>query len=127
MIPETHLDVLRKKGFAHVATVGPRGEPQTNPVWYGWDGRVLRFSTTKGRQKYRNLVRDRRIAVSITDPDEPYRYLEIRGEATIEDDPEYAFIDSMAKKYTGRERFPRQAGEERVVVSVRPQRVTHMG
>jgi PPOX class probable F420-dependent enzyme len=85
-IPESHRDILEKKGYAHVATLGPHGEPESNPVWYGWDGEALKFSNTKGRQKYRNLRRNPHIAVSITDPDNPYRYLEIRGIAEIEDD-----------------------------------------
>src|SRR5699024_7558835 len=69
---EKQQDVLRKPAFGHVATLGPSGEPQTSPVWIDWDGEFLKFSQTSTRQKLKNLERDRRVAVSATDPDDPY-------------------------------------------------------
>ena len=106
-IPEKYRDLLDTTALAHIATLGPNGEPQSNPVWFGWDGQHLRFSQTKTRQKYRNLKRDPRIALSIVDPNNPYRYLEIRGRVVrIDEDPDLAFINSMAKKYIGQERYP---------------------
>lgn len=82
LIPETHEDLVAwdTKSFAHVATSGPDGEPHSSPVWFEWDGTHIKFSLTKSRQKYRNLQRDKRIAFSIMDPENSYRYLEIRGE-----------------------------------------------
>lgn len=129
VIPESHRDILDKKGFAHVATIGPRGEPHSSPVWYGWDGQHVLFSQTKTRQKYRNLLRDPRVALSILDPDNPYRYLEIRGRAVeIVDDEGNAFIDSMARKYLGQDHYPwHQPGDERVIVKVLPEHTTSMG
>jgi PPOX class probable F420-dependent enzyme len=87
------------------------------------------FSQTKTRQKYRNLQRDPRIALSIVDPENPFRYLEIRGEVTrVEEDPNIDFISSMAKKYLGLDRYPNhRPGDERVVVFVRPEHTTQMG
>lgn len=128
-IPEEHLDILKKKGFAHVATIGPGGEPHSTPVWYGWDGEHLLFSQTKARQKYRNLRRNPRVAISVLDPDNPYHYLEIRGVVSaIEDDIDFAFIDSMTKKYIGQEKYPwHQPGDERVIVKVIPLHLTSMG
>ena len=126
-ILETHRDILEKKGFAHIATIGPNGEPQSTPVWYGWDGTDLKFSTTKARQKYRNLVRNPQASASILDPDDPYRYLEIRGAAEIEDDPDKTFIDEMSRKYMGRDFPGNQPGDERVVVKIRPEHVTTEG
>lgn len=129
VIPPTHTDILDKPGFAHVATTGPHGEPQSTPVWYSWDGEHFRFSQTKTRQKYRNLRRDPRIALSVTDPDNPYRYVEIRGSVeSIEDDADRSFIDSLAKRYLNQDVYPwHQAGDERVVVTVRPERTSWMG
>jgi hypothetical protein len=128
MIPETHADLLDKKAFAHAATIGPDGAPQSSPVWFGWDGECLLLSLTTGRQKYRNLQSNPRIAVSLTDPDNPYRYLEIRGTVAIEDDPGNAFINSMAKKYMGEDEYPwPQPGDHRVVVRVTPEHTTAMG
>ncbi len=129
MIPDTHRDVLGKKGFAHVATIGPSGEPHSSPVWYDWDGEHLLFSQTKTRQKYRNLQRDPRLAVSITDPDNPYRYLEIRGTLDgVEEDEGNAFINAMAKKYIDEDVYPwHQPGDERIVLKILPSHTTTMG
>jgi PPOX class probable F420-dependent enzyme len=129
VIPEQYADLLDTTALVHVATLGSDGAPQSTPVWFGWDGTYLKFSLTKGRQKYHNLQRDPRIALSLTDPKNPYRYLEVRGTvARIEDDPDLAFINSMAQKYLGKEKYPwHRPGEERVVVFVQPERTTHMG
>ena len=98
-------------------------------MWFDWDGEHVKFSQTKTRQKYRNLQRDPRIALSIVDPENPFRYLEIRGEVTrVEEDPNIDFISSMAKKYLGLDRYPNhRPGDERVVVFVRPEHTTQMG
>jgi len=87
------------------------------------------FSQTTTRQKYKNLQRDPRIALSIVDPENPFRYLEIRGRVVrFDPDPDKAFIDQMAQKYLGVEKYPwSQPGEDRVVIVVEPQRVTAMG
>ena len=79
MIPASHVDLLTTTALAHIATIGPKGEPQSTPVWFGWDGTHIQFSLTKGRQKYHNLQHEPRIALSLVDPANPYRYLEIRG------------------------------------------------
>ena len=126
-IPENRRDILEKKGLAHIATIGPKGGPQLSPVWYGWDGTHLKFSTTKARQKYKNLVRNPRVSASIVDPDDPFRYLEIRGVAEIEDDPDKAYIGEMARKYLGKDYPLNQADEERVVVKIRPKHATTQG
>lgn len=129
VIPESHADILEQPVLAHVATVGPDGEPQNNPVWFGWDGENVMFSQTTARQKYRNVQDEPRIALSIVDANNPYRYLEIRGPVDrIEPDPDNAFINSMAKKYMDQDVYPwHQPGDERVVVVVRPEHTTQMG
>ena len=129
VIPASHVDLLESTALAHVATIGPDGEPQVNPVWFGWDGTHVLFSQTTTRQKVRNLQRDPRIALSIVDPNNPYRYLEIRGVVErVEPDPDIAFINSMAKKYLGEDRYPwHRPEDERVVVVVRPEHTTQMG
>jgi PPOX class probable F420-dependent enzyme len=129
VIPDSHKDLLEKAGFAHVASLGPEGEPQSHPVWYDWREGELLVSTTKSRQKYRNYQRDPRVAVSILDPDDPYRYLEIRGRVTdIEDDPEQALIDALAKKYLSTDTYPwRKPGQERVIIHIRPEKANTMG
>jgi len=126
VIPESHRDILEKKGFAHVATIGPGGEPQSHPVWYDWDGEALLISATPTKQRIQNLRRFPRIAVSIQDPDDPYRYLEIRGPVEIEPDPRHHLIDALAKKYLGTERYEHEPPDsERLVVRIIPEHTTH--
>lgn len=128
-IPEKFNDLLESNALAHIATIGPKGEPQNSPVWFGWDGTHILFSQTKGRQKYRNLKRNPQIALSIVDSKNPYRYLEVRGTVVrIDEDPDKAFIDSMSKKYLGQEKYTNnQPGDERVVIVVQPEHITTMG
>lgn len=129
VIPETHADLLNTTALAHIATIGPNGGPQVNPVWFDWDGEHILFSNTRTRQKFKNLQQDPRIALSIVDPENPYRYLEVRGSVVrMDDDPDFAFIDKMAQKYLGQEKYPwTQPGDERVTIVVRPERTTAMG
>ncbi|GCE16234.1 PPOX class F420-dependent oxidoreductase [Dictyobacter kobayashii] len=127
-ISEDYKDLLSTTALAHIATIGPAGEPQTTPVWFDWDGTHILFSQTKGRQKYKNLQRDPRIALSIVDPTNPYRYLEVRGRVVrVDEDPDLRFINSMAKKYMGVDTYPNhQPGDERVVIVIAPEHTTKM-
>lgn len=129
VIPEAYRDLLDSTALAHVSTIGPNGEPQVSPVWFGWDGEHISFSLTTARQKYRNLTKDARIGLSIVDPQNAYRYLEVRGTiARIDEDPNIDFISSMAKKYLGQERYPwHREGDVRVVMVVKPDHTTQMG
>ena len=130
IIPATHTDLLASTALAHVATIGPAGEPQSSPVWFDWDGAFLRFAQVTGyQQKVRNLQRDPRVALPIVDLANAYRYLEVRGRVErIEPDPEWAFINAMAKKYLGQDRYPfGKPGDEWLVVVIRPERTTRMG
>ncbi|MDJ0771396.1 MAG: PPOX class F420-dependent oxidoreductase [Ilumatobacter sp.] len=128
-IPDDYIDLLDKRVFWHIATSGPDGALQSSPVWGGFDDGHFVFSLTKGRQKFRNLQADPTIAVSGTDPENPYRYLEIRGKVVrVDDDSSNAFIDSMAKKYMDVDAYPfHQPGDERVVMRVEPTHTTQMG
>lgn len=130
VIPEQYADLLTSTAVAHIATLGPDGEPQNSPVWFDWDGTHLRFTqVTRLQQKVRNLQREPRVAVSIVDPANPYRYLEVRGAVErLDPDPEGAFIDAMARKYLGEERYPwGKPGDEYVVAVIRPEHTTSMG
>jgi PPOX class probable F420-dependent enzyme len=128
VIPQSATDILKTHGFAHIATIGNKGEPNSSPVWFDWDGTYLKFSQTTGRQKYHNVQRDPHIALSITDPKNPYHYLEIRGKVVrVEDDTDYRFINSLAKKYLGVDKYPNlQPGEHRVILYVQPERTSTM-
>jgi PPOX class probable F420-dependent enzyme len=127
MIPDNLVDILEAKSFANVATIGPDGEPQNNPVWFSWDGKTVNFSQTPDKQKVKNIGRDKRVALSILDPNDPYRYIEIRGEvAAIDPDPDYAFIHHLSNRYMGQD-FPwLQEGEQRLIVRIKPLHTTTM-
>lgn len=120
-IPEDHRDLLERPLFAHLATMRPDGQPQVNPMWFSWDGEYLRFTNTKVRQKYRNIAENPRVAVSITDPDNEYRYLEVRGTVVrVEDDPEGAFFTELAHRYGAGFDAPPEDARHRVVFVVKP-------
>lgn len=125
-IPASHTDFLDKKGFAHISSLGPGGEPQTHPVWYDAAGGQVLVSTGTDRQKYRNIRRDPRVSVTILDPDDPYRFLEVRGRVVeIEPDPEKAFLDRLARKYLGQDSYPyeERRSAERVVLHIQADHV----
>jgi len=125
-VPQEFADLLRTTTVAHIATIGPKGEPQITPVWFDWDGNTIRFSQTTTRQKFRNLQRDPRIALSIVDPNNPYRYLEIRGKVVrIEEDPDLHFLNAMTKRYLGRDTYPwHQPGDEHFIIVIQPEHTT---
>jgi PPOX class probable F420-dependent enzyme len=127
-IPDEFKDLFRKRGFAHLATLMPDGSPQVTPVWCDFDGTYVRINSAKGRLKDKNMRRDKRVALSIQDPDNPYRYLEIRGEVVeITESGADADIDALAKKYLDKDRYPfRAPGEVRVIYKIRPDRISHV-
>jgi PPOX class probable F420-dependent enzyme len=126
-IPEKYLDILKKRSFAHVATLMPDGSPQVTPVWIDYDGKYILMNSAQNRQKDRNIRRDPRVALSIQDPDDPYRFIQIRGtvvEITAQGADEH--IDKMALKYLGQEKYPnRRPGEVRMIYKIAPQKITH--
>jgi len=126
---DTYRDIFDKKAFAHIATVGKDGTPQVTPVWLDFDNGLIRFNTARGRVKERNLRANPNVALAIQDPDNPYRYVQIRGRVTeMTEEGADAHIDALAKKYLGQDRYPfRQPGEVRLMVKIRPERVQSMG
>jgi PPOX class probable F420-dependent enzyme len=98
--PETHLDLLERPIFGHLSTVRPDGSPQSSVMWFEWDGSLIRFTHTRLRQKFRNLAVEPRIALSMHDPENPYRSLEVRGVVdSIVADPSSAFYSRIAERY----------------------------
>jgi PPOX class probable F420-dependent enzyme len=129
IIPQQFRDLLSKKAFASLATVMADGSPQVTPVWFDYDGTHLRVNSAKGRVKDRNMRRNARVALSIMDPENPYRHLSIRGRVEeITETGADDHIDSLAKKYLGKDRYPnRRPGEVRVIYRIRPEGVASMG
>jgi PPOX class probable F420-dependent enzyme len=128
-IPEKYLDLFNKKAFANLGTLMPDGRPQVTPVRIDYDGEHVIFNSAKGRQKDRNVRREPRVALAIMDPDNPYRYLEIRGRVVeITEQGAAAHIDKMAKKYIGQDKYPwGKPGEVRVIYKIKPEHTTVMG
>ncbi len=129
MIPDKYRDLFNKKAFASLATLMPDGRPQVTPVWCDYDGSHILVNSAKGRVKDRNMRRDPRVSLAIIDPDNPYRYLEVRGHVVdVTEGGASDHIHKMAKKYLGVDKYPyAQPGEVRVLYKIAPERVSSMG
>jgi len=128
-IPDQYKDLFQKKAFCNLATLMPDGRPQMSPVWCDLDGSTIRINSAKGRVKDKNMRRNKKVALSIFDPDNPYRHLAVQGEVVeITEQGADAHIDALAKKYLGKDKYPfRQPGEVRVIYKIRPDHVSHAG
>ena len=125
-IPDSHRDLLTLP-VATLATIDPDGRPQLTEVWFLAEGDELKISLNTSRQKVRNLQRDPRCSVLLLDLANPYRYVEIRGDAVITPDDDYAFADRLGAKYGADLRENDGPGETRVVVTVKAARVHAWG
>jgi len=129
-IPAAYMDLLQdKKAFANLATIMKDGSPQVTPVWFDYTNGRVRVNTAKGRVKARTLREGSRVAMSILDPDNPYRYLQIRGQVvSATEEGASAHIDSLAKKYLGKDKYPySQPGDVRVMYEIEPLVAQAMG
>lgn len=128
-IPGNFRDLFDKKAFGQLGTIMKDGSPQVTPVWVDYDGKHVRVNSALGRVKDKNIRRNPNVAITLQDPDNPYRYLSIKGKVEeITQEGADAHIDSLAKKYLGKEKYPlRQPGEVRVMYKIRPERVSTMG
>jgi PPOX class probable F420-dependent enzyme len=118
-----------KRALAHLATVMPDGSPQVTPVWFDYTNGHIRVNTAKGRVKARNMEEGSRVALSILDPDNAYRYLQIRGKVVrVSEAGGVAHIDSLAKKYLGKNVYPwHNAKDVRVIYEIEPMSAQTMG
>jgi len=127
-IPEDFLDLFTKPAFCHLATIMPDGSPQVSPVWVDFDGENLIINSEAGRQKDLNMRRDSRVAIEVQDPQNPYRYLLVRGKVieitTTGADEE---IDKMALRYTGELYKYKNPNHPRVIYKVSPLHVRTSG
>jgi PPOX class probable F420-dependent enzyme len=128
-IPEKFLDLFQKKAFANLATLMPDGSPQVTPVWIDYDGSHLLVNTARGRQKDKNMQANGKVSLAILDPDNPYRYIEIRGKVDgATEQGADAHIDKMAMKYMGKDKYPyHNPKEKRVIYKILPTKTTQMG
>jgi len=129
-IPAAFHDLLQgKKALAHLATIMPDGSPQVTPVWFDYTNGHIRVNTAKGRVKARNMAEGSRVALSIVDPDNAYRYLQIRGTVVhVTEEGARAHIDSLAKKYLGKDVYPWHGPNDvRVIYEIEPLSAQTMG
>ncbi len=128
-IPEQYRDLLEEPVTASLATVLPNGQPQVTPVWCDLEDGLIRVNTAKGRQKHKDMVDRPQVTVMAIDPQNPYRYLEVRGRvARIEEEGADAHIDLLAKQYMGVDRYPNHDPDEtRVIAYIEPIKVSDLG
>lgn len=130
-IPEKFTDLLTddKKAFANLATVMKDGSAQVTPVWFDFKDGAIRLNSARGRTKDRNMKANPRVALSIMDPANPYRYIQIRGRVKrVTEDGAVQHIDLLAKKYLGKDKYPwSQPGDVRVIYEVEPLSFSTMG
>jgi PPOX class probable F420-dependent enzyme len=125
-IPDSHRDLLDAQ-VATLATIGSDGRPQLSEVWFLAEDDTVKLSLNTSRQKTKNLQRNPATGLLILDLANPYRYLEIRGDAEIEPDPDYSFADKVGARYHADLRDRDQPGDSRVIVTIRPARVRVWG
>jgi len=124
-IPEQYRDLFNKRAFASLATMMPNGTVQVTPVWVDAENGNVIFNSARGRVKDKNVRRDPRVTLTLIDPDNPYRYLEVRGRVVdITEKGAAQHIDKLAKKYLGVDKYPyAKPGEVRVLYRVKPEKV----
>jgi PPOX class probable F420-dependent enzyme len=130
IIPDAFLDLLeQKKAFGHLATLMPDGSPQVTPVWFDYRNGLIHVSTLKGSVKARNMQQRPSVALSILDPDDPYRYIQIRGRVTrFTEEAGTAHIDLLAKKYLGQDKYPwARPGDVHMIFEIEPASASVMG
>jgi PPOX class probable F420-dependent enzyme len=125
-IPDTHKDLLNAQ-VGVLGTIGASGRPQLSATWFLAEGDTVKISLNTARQKVKNLRADPKVSFLILAPDNPYKYVELRGDAEITADDDYSFADKLGAKYGANLRERDQPGEVRVVVTIKPARVVAWG
>ena len=127
-IPESHADLLKSKALIFVATVNATGAPQVSPVWFDTEGDLIRLNSAKGRLKDKNMRARKKVSLALVDPQNMYRWLGIQGTVVeITEQGADAHIDSLAKKYLGKDTYPnRRPGEVRVMYKIKPDKAFTM-
>jgi PPOX class probable F420-dependent enzyme len=130
-IPASYIDLLTGPVYAVFTTIASNGQPENTVVWCSWDGSYVLVNTAAGRRKHKNVLENPRVALTVIDPKDPYRWLDVRGTVeAIEEDTDYANINAHAKLYAGADQYyggvapaERKGKEERLILKIRPDRV----
>jgi PPOX class probable F420-dependent enzyme len=128
-LPDKVKTLLQKPVFVHLATSMPDGGPQVSPVWVDVEGDAILINSAEGRLKDKNVRADARVALSVTDPENPYSAVMIRGRVVgITNDGADAHIDKLAKKYMGKDTYPYHSPTaKRVIYKIEAEKVSTMG
>jgi len=130
IVPDAYQDLLtdEKRAFAYLATTMKDGTPQVTPVWFNHDGIHILVNSAVGRVKDRNMRSHPDVALVIADPQNPYRYIQIRGTVVnVTSEKAREHIDALSKKYTGQERYAGPATDIRVIYKILPKHLNGMG
>ncbi|WP_053949149.1 PPOX class F420-dependent oxidoreductase [Halolamina sediminis] len=130
MIPDSHVDIFESESFAHFSTVGPDGVPHTTPVWVDHEDReYVLINTARGRRKEKNVRHNPKVGVSVCDPEDPYRYVAVRGEAELTEEGAKEHIDELAQRYFDVEEYPHHGEESgpRVLIKIPTERIMTSG
>ena len=124
-IPDEFHDLFEKPAVATIATLLPNGRVQNVPVWVDYDGEHLLVVTREDTRKHRNVRRDPRVTVTVIDPEDNYRYVEVRGEVVeVGSEGALEFSDRQARRYWGVDEYPFARDTPRVLFHIRPERVS---
>jgi PPOX class probable F420-dependent enzyme len=126
-LTEQQAQLFLDPNYGVVMTLRRDGSPQMTVVWLDWDGEHVVFNTAEGRVKPRNIRRNPTVGVFVMNPEDPYQWIAVTGTAKMTHDGAAEHIDKLAKKYLGRDSFGLQPGEQRIIVRIRPERVTAYG
>ena len=130
MLTEQARKMLEGKNFVYLATINRDGSPQVTPTWVDTDGKFVLVNTAMGRVKQKNVKRNPRVALAISDPSNPYTFLQIRGRVVeqITGPAAHQHIDKMSKKYRGKDKYEGQnPAERRVILKIEPERISGWG
>jgi PPOX class probable F420-dependent enzyme len=126
-VPSSHRDILEKAQIVTLATIGPDSCPQVTATWFVWEDDTLKLSLNSSRQKMKNLMQNPALTAFFVDPANPYRTIELRGTATIDEDLGFALAESIATKYGSNPREMDGPGEQRLAVRLDVKKVNTFG
>lgn len=130
MIPESHVDIFESESFAHVATIMPNGMPHVTPVWVDHEDReYVLVNTARGRRKEKNVRNEPMVGLSVYDPEDPYRYVSVQGEAELTEEGAKEHIDELAQRYFDVDEYPHHGEESgpRVLIKIPTERIITNG
>jgi PPOX class probable F420-dependent enzyme len=130
-IPDSHIDLIEGPVFSILTTIAPDGMPENSVIWCSWDGDHVLVNTAEGRRKDKNIRSNPKVALTAVDPENPYRWIDVRGTVDqIVDDPDYSNINAHAKIYAGVDEYyggvapaESRGTERRIIFKIKPERV----